>query len=787
MYFTILKKDLKRKKVMNIILVLFVILSVMFASSSVNNIVTVTVGLDYFFNKSEMSDYYFITSEFEGNDSLSEILSSEPTVTSFKKEPLIFMTSENIRKGGKKLDISSNAIVMSVNDAKIKFFDSENNVIENVEKGKVYVSGNVIEKSAVGVGDIIEISLNDTTVNVEYAGLAKDAFLGSDMMENPRFILNDEDYREFTKNENTNMYYMGGIYYVNTSDTYSLEKAVSENENIMFSGDKNLIKMTYIMNMIVAGILLVVSVCLILVSFVVLRFTIGFTIEEEFREIGVMKALGLKNFSIRALYLIKYLGISLIGAVFGYAAGVPFGNMMLGSISKKMYLGNDSDVLIGVISSIAVIAVIMLFCFGCTSKIKKMSPIDAVRSGQTGERYGRKNGMRLSASKSKVTPFLAVNDILSSPRQFGIITAVFTLSTLLVMILANTANTLDSEKMLSLFNVTESDAYISVPELSMDYVAGIKDYEETMSDVEKKLLDNGIPCDALLETYYKVGIKKDEKETIAVFLHCRSTKASDYTYTEGSAPRYENEIALSQPVADKLGAGVGDKVRISLGGEDREFIITAFFQTLNQLGECGRFYEDLDLSDAKISGTMSVQINYTDSPDENTKEQRLEKLKEIYESENIFVAAEYARDCTAVSDIISSVKNLILIITLIITALIAVLMERSFISKEKSEIALMKAIGFKTSAVVIQHTLRFTIVSAAAAVLAAALCMPLTKLAIDPIFAMMGAVSGVEYVIAPAEIFAVYPVVIIAVTAAAAFMTSLYTGSIKASDTANIE
>jgi putative ABC transport system permease protein len=58
---------------------------------------------------------------------------------------------------------------------------------------------------------------------------------------------------------------------------------------------------------------------------------------------------------------------------------------------------------------------------------------------------------------------------------------------------------------------------------------------------------------------------------------------------------------------------------------------------------------------------------------------------------------------------------------------------------------------------------------------------------IDPLFAIMGAVEGVEYSISAVEVFAVYPAVILAVTALAAFLTSLYTATIKPSDTADIE
>ncbi len=65
--------------------------------------------------------------------------------------------------------------------------------------------------------------------------------------------------------------------------------------------------------------------------------------------------------------------------------------------------------------------------------------------------------------------------------------------------------------------------------------------------------------------------------------------------------------------------------------------------------------------------------------------------------------------------------------------------------------------------------------------------LPLTHLCIDPIFKMMGMELAVKYVINPLEMFLVFPLALLAVVAASAFLTSLYTAKIKSSDTANIE
>ena len=87
MYFSILKKDLKRKKTMNIIMLVFVILSSMFVSSSVNNIVTVTTALDNYFDMAGMSDYYVAVKTMEDEKiNLAEMLDKFENISSYKAE-----------------------------------------------------------------------------------------------------------------------------------------------------------------------------------------------------------------------------------------------------------------------------------------------------------------------------------------------------------------------------------------------------------------------------------------------------------------------------------------------------------------------------------------------------------------------------------------------------------------------------------------------------------------------------------------------------------------------------
>lgn len=788
MFWRILKKDLKRKKTMNIILLLFVVLCSMFAAASINNIIAVVGGLDYYFEKAELGDYFIIERSTGGEDTISKILKHSENVSGYRTYNVVSASCDDLKTdSGKLMEFSNIALICDINNTKQNFFGMDNKVITNVEKGKVYITGSVPKREGVKIGERFYVELGDTKLPLEVAGFAKDALLGSEMMGNPRLLINSADFETLTADETIHTYSCGHVYDIDTDNAAALESELNEQNGMLFSGDRDLIKMTYIMNMLVAAIILVVSAGLLIVSFVVLRFTIRFTIAEEFREIGVMKAIGLNNSSIRMLYLVKYLGITLAGAVIGYFGSVPFGNLLLKSVSENMVLGNDNGMIIGVVCCIAVVLIIMLFGWSSTRRIEKLSAIDAVRSGQTGERFRKRSLLSLGKSKFGSIGFLALNDVTSEPKQYGILTAVFAICTALVMILAVTANTLDSGSLLYLLSMTDSDVYLNDSTRGMEVIGGAKTICETEDEIADILTENDMPGNVYLEGWYKLPVIAKNGNFQINFLKCADTVTTDYDYTDGSAPMKPDEIAVTKKISDKLGAKIGDRITVNIGGKESEFIITAYFQCFNNLGECARFHQDVEIADDLMTTCFAYQINFDDDPDKTVIDERIERLKVIFDNKNIFDTKGFVKECTGVGDTIAAVKDLVLILSLIIVILLAVLMERSFISKERSEIALLKAVGFDSGSVILYHAMRFGITVLTGIVAASVLLMPLTKLIMDPIFGMMGAIGNIEYQFNALEIFGAYPVIIFCVTVLSAALTAIYTKTIKASDTASIE
>lgn len=790
MFFRILFKDLKRKKTMNIILLIFVLLSAMFASSSVNNMISVFGGIDYFFEKAKMPDYVMLTLNANGQNPTDEIVQESDAITQCSKEDIIFFSAKNLFKDGKKyVDFENPGLITSVSDAKLDYFNKNNEVISEVDEGHIYLGGILADPDKTTIGDNITLEIEGVTLELTIDGYLKDALLGSPFMGNPRMLMNDNDVKKILTDEAVTYSSKGAVYYIDTNDLKALTDLLTDVPNAIFAQTSKTIKLTYMLDMITAGILLIVSVCLILVAFTMLSFTIKFTLSEDFREIGVMKAVGLRNSSIRNMYMIKYLCIAIVGAVLGYVGSIPFGEILLRSVSEKMVLGNDSQIFVGIVSSAAVVVIILLFCYSCTRSIRTLSPIDAVRNGETGERYNRKSVLKLHKSKLSSNFFLAINDVISKPKQYASMIITFTICLLLIQMLATTANTLMSDKLLFLLGTTKSDVYYSSTDKVMETMRSSD--EETLprliKDIEDTLAENDMPGKVHIELQYQLPVEYKDTKLKVVMQRCSSTKATDYTYDKGLAPVYDNEVAFTPQVLEKLGAEIGDKVFIEIDGVKKEYIITATFVSFNQLGETGRLNENVKIKNGSVSSAFAFQIDFDDHPGAEVIDQRIEKLKKIYKTDEIFNSTEFVDVSINSASSMKLARNMVLIIALLIAGLITVLMERSFISKETSEIALMKAIGFKNRSISSQHTLRFVVVILISTVIAGILVYPFTKLVCDKIFAVMGALSGIVYEIRPVELFAIYPAILASVIIFAAFVTSLYMKTVRTDAMGNIE
>ena len=252
MYLNILKKDLKRKKAMNIILLVFMILATMFVSSSVNNIISVTTALDNFFEMANVPDYVAATMKKAVAANLDGTLKNAESIDSFQSEEIIYMAPSNILVGGEVLNASANTqILQSDKDMSVNYFLDDNSILESVNPGEIYMFSYAMENKGLEIGDRITIEIEGVSREFILAGGVKDAVLGSNMMGMVRYIINEKDFVAYTSEEVIDKLYGGKLYYIKTSD---MQKMLSETDDVsdsfIFTMDYALLTFSYIFDMI---------------------------------------------------------------------------------------------------------------------------------------------------------------------------------------------------------------------------------------------------------------------------------------------------------------------------------------------------------------------------------------------------------------------------------------------------------------------------------------------------------------------------------------------------------
>ena len=296
-----------------------------------------------------------------------------------------------------------------------------------------------------------------------------------------------------------------------------------------------------------------------------------------------------------------------------------------------------------------------------------------------------------------------------------------------------------------------------------------------------------MPARVYTEAAYNTAVSFGDHFESVRFLQCTDTQMTDYIYGDGTAPQYENEIALTYTAAEKIGANIGDTVHIRMNGMEKDFIIAALTDSMSNLGMTGRFYPSLAVPVGAMQWTYSFQVVFDDHPDDKVIQTRRTELKRSFDTEDVYTAEEYVEIEVGAGDTINSVKNLTLFVSLVIIILMTVLLERSFISKERTEIALMKAVGFRNRSVVGIHVLRFVLIAAVSVLLSAAVSAPATRLIMRPVYQALGSLRTFIVCIDRQENFIVLPLAVLTAVVCSAAATALYTGSVKASDTAAIE
>ena len=470
---------------------------------------------------------------------------------------------------------------------------------------------------------------------------------------------------------------------------------------------------------IILSVLLVFVGFLVAIVLIVMGHSISTSIEMEYTSLGVLKAQGFTENRIKAIFAAQYLFGEVVGAVVGVVLAVPlikyFGNIFQPILAIPT--ANHISAGVSLLFIAAVLLVSALFIMIATRKIGKISPMKAISGGKDDIYFDSR--LNAPISKKALSSSLALRQFTSNKRRY-IGTMVIIAILMFFMI---TMNVLGA-------SMDSKSAIESMGMISWDLTLN---YEDTVSDSQEEEIEN------IITKYTEI----DKKYSLANYYMtleggeylCAVYKDPEVMImAEGRYPQYDNEIAITDILADELGLKIGDKVTVASKSDEADFIITGINVYATDVG----LNFSMPLVGAHKLGIQDISNRaYT----LNDVSQCLAIADEINEQySDIVTATGYESDST--QDMYTLARNAMTVIIYVISvafSLVVVMMvcKKAFL-QERRDIGIYKSLGFTSAKLRLQFAVRFLIVSLIGSALGTVLSFLFTEKVLTMVFRLLG-------------------------------------------------
>lgn len=766
MFLTILKKDLRRKKAMNIVLFVLITLAATLVSSSSNLMYSSSTAVNSFIEQSKVADFNIsLPNTTEYNHDIDAWARSDKNISSYQSELQMGVLSKQIGLPEGRKSISGNiGLTLATVPDKVNLVFGSDDESFSLQQGEIALPVSIKNATGLKLGDSITVDLQGVSKTFKVQTFFKDAFMGSELLGLKRLMISGADFSDLQEVLPGESFTRQWSFTAVPGTDAGVLSAAFSNKDLPLNNEieKALVKTSYLTDKIISAMLFAISVFLIFIAFLTLRFTIVSTLQDDYKEIGVMKAIGFRNRAIRRLYLTKYTALALSGGVVGFCISLPLTRLMSRKISQYIIVpGTGSGIVVSVISTLMIVGITLWFCSLSMRKINKASAIDAIRQGHTGERF--KVSRKIHLHKSKFMPaalFLALSDLLNRMKSYSALIVTFILSTAIILFPINLTNTIVTPKFIGYFGVSVADFYTK----SETADKPVNDLQSDLAQLAREFANKGFPVTLAVDYVVNTKYISDDGLENRWISGAKSEPAADISYLEGIAPKLANEIAITSMMSENYRKNLGDSIVLEIDGSRYTFLITGIFQTITNEGYMVRLAEEFTpVSTAAHQYSGKLQV-----PDDQ-KALVIRDLQQEFSQLDIKSATALLAETTG--GFMGQLKNINLIVTLIvclITFFITSLFVRLLITREVQGIALMKSLGLTNRFIRVWQVFRIMVLLVASILVGVLLTNTLGEKLIGIIFRMFG-LTEISFNIVFLQVYLIYPLLILAVVTLAVY------------------
>jgi putative ABC transport system permease protein len=562
--------------------------------------------------------------------------------------------------------------------------------------GELYVPLYYMKTGSAHVGDAVTIHGTKFTV----AGFLRDSLMNPAMASSKRFLVSENDFeklrgfgimeyliefllRDPASSAGFESGYIGAGMPSNgpLAITYALVKMMNGIEDGMM-----------------IAMLALVSILVIVVAFLCIRFTLLAKVEEDYREIGVLKAVGLRVSSIARLYTAKYGAIAGAACVSGFLLSLLVQKPFMANI--RLYLGaggRESDgALAGAIGATVIFFAVMLYVRGVLRRFRAISPAQALRFGAPEGKPKTLRGFCLSGNKLLSTgAFLAVQDLLARKKLYFTMFLVLVVSAFIMIVPQNISNTISSKKFFTTMGVGLCDfsAYVSKAQTE-DVLGTAEAIAERMSG------DKTITKYALLSTrLFEMPPMNGAIERLQVTLG--NHDAFPIIYSRGTVPQTKADIALSSMYADDFGTTVGDEIVLMVDGRPKRLTVCGIYSDITNNGKTAKALFTASEGEVLNCSVMATLV------DPSTTAATVNRYQAEFPFARVIGIDERSEQLMGgMATTIRKVSFVSVAVAALLAVLVTLLFLKMLVTKDRYSIAVLKSLGFASRSIHSHYVLR---------------------------------------------------------------------------------
>lgn len=658
----LIRNDIKQNKLLSAMTIIFMAISSMLLVLTVLLFTNLLCSIDDLMATAKTPDFLQMHTGELDESQLHRFALAHSEVREWQICKYLNLENSSIYLGNYSLADSTQDNGLCVQGEKFDYLLSTENHVLNVSQGEVYVPVCYRTQYDLHLGDTMEIG----SQKMHIAGFLRDSQMNSMMASSKRFLVNESDYQKLA--ESGEEEYLIEFLLKDGTDTgvFAADYAA---EGLPANGPTITGPLIRMMNALSDGmmilVILLVSIVVLLISILCIRFILALRLERDKKEIGMLKALGIGKKEIRQLYFAKYILFSVCGAFIGLVLARTMQKPLLRQM-QELYGASSAGWQSDIFSILAVLLTegLILFSIRCgLKKTERYTVLEALFPKQT---ENKKNNL----------------------RQYLFIGFVVAACTFLMLVPQNLYSSLSSPKFVTYMGIGDGEIRIDIRKTE-----DIRTITERI-DTELKN-DSRVKKYTVLQTKSCPALSSDGNQ-INLTVEAGDHNAFPISYIEGKAPEGEKEIALSSLNAEELGLSVGSTLELLINDIQISYTICGIYSDITNGGKTAKVGISSPIKDDNIPAMWNIV--YVSLEDSVSKEQWIEEYNQT--GIKIVDIADYVKGTygQTLQEIRLASKTATIIAAVIISLVVA-LFTRLIVEKNRYSISLQKALGFTSGSI----------------------------------------------------------------------------------------